>query len=103
MRRIIIKALQLVVIAAPFYFLFLPEDYFDSGDPICPSKRFLDIECIGCGLTRGIMHLLHLDFTGAWEYNPLSFPMLIALGIVWLHVAGLFFDKDIFPWLKKLY
>jgi hypothetical protein len=103
MRTIFLKALQLVVIAAPFYFLFLPIDYFDGGEPICPSKRFLDIDCPGCGLTRGIMHLLHFDFTGAWEYNALSFPILIALGIVWLHVVGLFFDRDIFPWLKKLY
>jgi hypothetical protein len=103
MRRIIIKALQLVIIATPFYLLFLPADFFNDGAVVCPSKRFLDIECLGCGLTRGIMHLMHFQFEAAWQYNMLSFPVFIALCILWLHIVGLYFDRDIFPGLKKLY
>ena len=37
-------------------------------------------QCWGCGLTRGMMHLIHLDFVGAYNYNKLSFlilPLLI--------------------------
>jgi hypothetical protein len=43
----------------------------------CPtSGLFAECNCPGCGLTRGISRLLHLDFAGAWEYNPLSFAVL---------------------------
>jgi len=87
----------------PFFLLFLPVDYFDSGESICPSKRFFDIECLGCGLTRGVMHLLHMDFVGAWEFNFLSYPIVLIGVLVWFHILGKLINRPIFTWMNKLY
>jgi hypothetical protein len=60
--------------------LFLPKEYFDEGQSVCLSVVIFDVKCYGCGMTRAIQHLLHLDFKTAIDYNMLSvivFPLLI--------------------------
>lgn len=56
--------------------LILPADYFDHGSPMCLSVLLLNKECYGCGMTRGIQHLIHLDFENAYHFNKLSFVVL---------------------------
>lgn len=56
--------------------LILPANYFDTGRATCMSVILFDIECYGCGMTRAIQHLLHLDFQKAYEFNKLSFIVL---------------------------
>ncbi len=75
-----ISALLLIPVAL----LALPADFFDEGESLCPSKRFFNVECLGCGMTRAIMHLLHLDIEMALYYNPGSLALGPALGVVWL-------------------
>ena len=58
----------------------LPADFFDQGQSICLSVVLFDRECYGCGMTRGVQHLLHLDFHEAWEYNKLAF-VVVPLGL----------------------
>ena len=41
----------------------------------CPIKSTTGIPCPGCGLTRGCMALLRLDFREAFRCNPLSFAV----------------------------
>lgn len=67
----------------PIALLLLPADFFDQGEALCPSKRFFDIECFGCGMTRAVMHLIHLDFDSALYYNMGSFLILPAIGFFW--------------------
>jgi hypothetical protein len=64
--------------------MLLPADFFDSGKSVCLSKIFFDVECYACGLTRGIMHLIHLQFEEAFAYNMLSFVVLPLLAVVWI-------------------
>jgi len=74
---IIAKMIGMIII--PIILLLLPASFFDTGRSICLSVLLLDMECYACGMTRGIMHLIHLDFHTAWEYNKLSyivFPIL---------------------------
>ncbi len=62
--------------------LILPADFFDNGHSVCVSVLLMNKQCYACGLTRGIMHLIHLDFEAAWEYNILCFivfPLLVGL------------------------
>jgi hypothetical protein len=59
-----------------FSLLLLPATYFDTGDSMCLSVVLADTECYACGMTRGIQHLIHLDFEGAYNYNWLSFIVL---------------------------
>lgn len=56
--------------------LILPATYFDTGRATCVSVLLFDIECYGCGMTRAIQHLLHLDFEAAYGFNKLSFIVL---------------------------
>ena len=72
------------LIATPIIILILPADFFDTGASICPSKRFFDIECYGCGMTRAVMHLVHFDFDSALYYNQLSFIVGPVLAIFWV-------------------
>lgn len=88
--RIIILAALLVT---PVVLLFLPANYFDTGETICLSKRLLDIECLGCGLTRGIQHLIHLDFETAWEFNKLTFVIFPLLVYLWITFSYTYYKK----------
>ena len=81
-KRIIYMILVGGMIITPLVLVFLPSDFFDHGQAICPSVIFFDTECFGCGTTRATMRLIHLDFKGAWQFNKLSFivvPYLIYL------------------------
>ena len=69
----------LFLIIIPFIFIFLPINFFDSGDSICLSVVFFNKECYGCGMTRAIQHLIHLDFKGAYDFNKFSFIVLPTL------------------------
>ena len=44
----------------------------------CLFKYFLNIECLGCGMTRAILCALKLDFRGAFMYHSMfwSIPIL---------------------------
>ncbi|MBK9504505.1 MAG: DUF2752 domain-containing protein [Chitinophagales bacterium] len=66
----------------PLVLIALPADFFDTGQSICLSVVLLDTECYGCGMTRAIQHLVHLDFHTAAGFNKLAFivaPLLIFL------------------------
>lgn len=68
--------------------IYLPAHHFDEGESICLSVVLFDMQCYGCGMTRGIQHLIHLDFAEAWRYNKLSFivaPLLVYLLVSYIY------------------
>ncbi|MEZ4919542.1 MAG: DUF2752 domain-containing protein [Saprospiraceae bacterium] len=86
-RKILEWAWLIILVFGPIVALLLPKDYFNEGEALCPSMRFFNIECYGCGMTRAMQHLSHLDFESAAYYNPLSFivaPILAFLWVKWL-------------------
>lgn len=86
MNKIFLQKLWLLLLlATPFILWLLPANFFDSegGIILCPSRRFFNIECFGCGMTRAIMHLHHLDFENAAFYNTGSFLIYFGLVYVW--------------------
>lgn len=94
------------LILAPVVILLLPADYFDYGPTICPSKRFFDIECFGCGMTRAVMHLVHFDFDSAIYYNKGSLllaPILSAFWIFWIKNAAIKIRKKPTPNTSNLH
>ncbi len=81
----------IVLILTPIVLWILPSDYFDSGEALCPSKRFFDIECFGCGMTRAVMHMHHLEIEDALFYNlgvVVIFPALIVIWVLWVTKAA---------------
>jgi hypothetical protein len=83
LKRYFLIALIALLIAAPIGLLLLPADFFDSGQSICLSVVLLDKTCPGCGMTRAIQHLIHLDIREAVAYNRMSFVVLPAMIFVW--------------------
>lgn len=69
-------------------FVVSPED-IDSGKvwltPTCPSKRFFNVECPTCGMTRAFSALSRGHFRDAMAYNRGSplFYLLTWVGVVW--------------------
>lgn len=46
---------------------------------VCWSRRWFDVACPGCGLTRGLVAAMHGDFAAAWSRNPAVFVVMAAL------------------------
>jgi len=63
----------------PMVLLVLPADFFDSGRTVCLSKILFNKTCYGCGITRAVHHLIHLEFSEAYNFNKLVvlvFPLI---------------------------
>lgn len=56
---------------------------FQVGIP-CVFYEVTGLKCPGCGITRGMAALLHLDFCGAIRYN--AFLFLIITYAVWVYI-----------------
>lgn len=90
--KLTISLLLLVfLIASPLTLLILPATFFDEGKSLCLSQILLGKSCPACGMTRGIMHLIHLNVEEAFAYNMMSFIVLPLLIVLW------------FQWVKQLY
>jgi hypothetical protein len=46
----------------------------------CLNKRFFGIDCLGCGLQRGFIHLIKGEFVAAFNIYPAIYT-LVLLGI----------------------
>ncbi len=88
--RVFIVIRLWLYVAIPITLLLLPATYFDNGESLCLSILLLGQECYACGMTRAMMHLIHLDFADAVYFNPISFLVLPLLIYVWAK----FFWKD---------
>ena len=47
--------------------------------PLCLVKNLFGVNCPGCGLTRGFVAILQLDFRMAFRYNVLSVPLFFGI------------------------
>lgn len=74
-----LKIKMAAMILLPFFLYFLPKTQFDKGVTLCIFTIITGHNCLGCGMTRACMRLIHLDIPGAMEFNKLSlivFPVL---------------------------
>ena len=56
--------------------LFLPPD--GLGVTVCWFKSCFGLPCPGCGLTRSVTCISHLEFVKAWNYHPFG-PVIYVL------------------------
>jgi hypothetical protein len=76
------KAGPLVLAAGLAFLAAAPVEWFEHGPTLCLFKRFLGIECLGCGMTRALSRLLHGELAAALAHNRLVavvLPLLVAL------------------------
>ena len=57
--------------------------------PPCPFRTLTGIWCAGCGSTRCLHALVHLDLPGAMAMNPLLVVSILPMLVLALHGAGL--------------
>ena len=68
--------------------------------PQCPTYRYLNFYCPGCGSQRAIHQLLHCNFAGAFRANA-----LFLFAIPYVAVGFVFENQNIrnkYPYLRKL-
>ncbi|MCH2198930.1 MAG: DUF2752 domain-containing protein [Flavobacteriales bacterium] len=46
----------------------------------CPTKKYLGIDCPGCGIQRSLLSMLKGDFFDAFIYYPGLFPIMVGVG-----------------------
>lgn len=62
---------------------------------LCPINLIFGKKCLGCGITRGFIAILELDFESAAQYNVLSFPLFIGIVVYIIFVIiDIAFGKD---------
>lgn len=94
--KLLITAFGLYIsglLLAPIVLIILPTDFFDNGKSMCISVILLDRNCYGCGMTRAIQHLIHLEFKIAFEYNKLSIIVFPLLTIIWFNELKRIYKK----------
>lgn len=52
----------------------------------CPSKKYLHLECPGCGLQRSVVALIRGDLQESLHYYPATIPLLILIGFTAMHL-----------------
>ena len=75
----------------PFVLWLLPSTLLDGDKlPFCPSRVIFGIECLGCGMTRAVMHFHHFEFETAFSFNKgvvLVYPILVGLWGKWIWMS----------------
>lgn len=71
--------LLLSMIILPIVLLSISKTSFDTGPTTCIFTLFTGHKCLGCGMTRACMRIIHFDIKGALLYNKMSlivFPII---------------------------
>ena len=61
-------------------------DWMERNMLTCPSKKWLHMECPGCGLQRSVIALFRGDLPTSLSLYPATIPLLVMLGFVLLHL-----------------
>ena len=83
-----------------FLILFVLTKFFSVS--LCPIKNLFNISCFGCGMTRGFLAILRLDFKMAYADNVLSIPLFLGIAVYCtLAVIDIFFNSDFILKIEK--
>lgn len=52
----------------------------------CPWKQHLDIECMGCGMQRALIHVLKGEFSQAFALYPAVYTLLFLFIFLAFHL-----------------
>ena len=78
------KYIKVVLVALlPFAVYLLPERWIMQGHTLCLVHNLFGVECWGCGMTRALYSVAHLDFAAAWEYNHLVVVVAPLMCYIW--------------------
>ena len=76
------KIIKLSLAPVTILYSYLPEKNLPIPKIPCLFNTLFGCECPGCGITRGIKSLLHLQYDISLEYHKLSFIVLFFIFFV---------------------
>mgnify|MGYP000574847213 CR=1 FL=1 len=76
-------------------------DWLESHMLPCFFKKYLGLDCPGCGMQRALVALLKGDIAGSFHHYPALLPMLAMLVLLVLHLVFKFERGG--TWLKYTY
>lgn len=95
------QALRSVAVGIAFFAFLYGVTRFIS-EPLCPIKRFWGVSCFGCGLMRGFICILNLQFSDALRYHFLSIPIFASICVYSVCcVTDIFFETDLVEKIEK--
>ena len=74
----------ILLLSLPVVLWCIPLQWIMQGHSLCLVKNIFGTECYGCGTVRALFSLLHFDFAAAWHFNPLSYPVAVLLGYLYV-------------------
>lgn len=60
--------------------------WLESLELSCPSRKYLHLECPGCGIQRGIIALLKGQWIQSLGFYPALVPIILLLIITLIHL-----------------
>jgi hypothetical protein len=61
-------------------------DWLERNMLTCPSRKWLHLECPGCGLQRSVIALFKGDVSASLQLYPATIPLFVLLGFFVLHL-----------------
>ena len=85
--RMVIVLIVCTMVIAGISFHFFDTDLLDYLPPfsLCFFSAIININCPGCGMTRALLTTGQLNFVKAFQLNPFSLPLLIAMMMFLCH------------------
>jgi hypothetical protein len=83
------------ILILPVIMFIVPFDWVREQHSVCLFKLFTGKECIGCGMTRAVLSVMHFRFEDAIHYNKMVtivFPLLI---YIWIKTLFNFSKKQL--------
>lgn len=72
------------VLLIPFALYLVPMNWLEKQDAICLFRNTLDLDCIGCGMTRAFLSVLHFQLEEAYNFNKLVIIVFPLLSYLWI-------------------
>jgi hypothetical protein len=84
-RDSIIRAVTIALfLAIPLLIAIVDQDWVNDRPTLCLHKRFTGEDCMGCGLTRAMVALMHGHLGEALTFNRGIVIAAPVLGALWL-------------------
>lgn len=94
------KKIRVAMLVLAGYLIWqLDYTQIETNRTLCFFHALSGKNCYGCGFLKGVAACMHLNFSKAWQLNPLN-SITIPL-ITYLVVKETFFSDSILPFIKN--
>ena len=85
---------KILFLAIPIAIWLVNYQSTDNDFSFCVFKNLFGIKCYGCGLTRGLSAMLHLDLKRMYELNKLNIITIPLLSFLYVKEVHKLYSKQ---------